>query len=342
VTRRLLLGYLGLTLFVLVVLEVPLGIQNGRTERRALEAKVEHDATNLASIAQTAVRTGSKAQLRAVASIAYRYSTDTGGRALVVQRNGIAVVDTSPAGGVRETFASRPEIAAALRGQIAQGVRYSSSLHEHLLYVAVPVASGGVVDGAVRITYPTSAVDARITRYWLILLSIAAVILALAAAAGTRLATFLIRPLRKLERAAGAVGDGDLATRAPENEGPPEVRSLAAVFNETVARLEQLLRSQSEFVADASHQLRTPLTSLRLRLENLERDLTGPGRRDLEGALEEDGGDVELRPAAGGGLDSRPSCGSGTQTTSIATCSTGRGVASAEKGSGMSESLEQA
>ena len=206
---------------------------------------------------------------------------------LVVRRNGIAVVDTSSAGGVRETFASRPEIAAALHGQVAQGVRYSSSLHEHLLYVAVPVASGGVVDGAVRITYPTSAVDARITRYWLILLAIAAVILALAAAGGTRLATFLIRPLRKLERAARAVGDGDLATRAPENEGPPEVRSLAAVFNETVARLEQLLRSQGEFVADASHQLRTPLTSLRLRLENLERDLAEPGRRDLEGALEE-------------------------------------------------------
>jgi signal transduction histidine kinase len=287
VTRRLLLGYLGLTLFVLVVLEVPLGIQNGRTERRALEAKVEHDATNLASIAQAAVRTGSHAQLAAVASIAYRYSTVTGGRVLVVRRNGIAVVDTSPAGAARETFASRPEIAAAVRGQVAQGVRYSSSLHEHLLYVAVPVAAGGVVDGAVRITYPTSAVDARVTRYWLILLAIAAVVLALAAAAGTRLAMFLIRPLRKLERAAGGVGDGDLGMRAPENEGPPEVRSLAAVFNETVARLEQLLRSQSEFVADASHQLRTPLTSLRLRLENLERDLAEPGRRDLEGALEE-------------------------------------------------------
>jgi signal transduction histidine kinase len=59
------------------------------------------------------------------------------------------------------------------------------------------------------------------------------------------------------------------------------------VFNETVARVEQLLRSQREFAADASHQLRTPLTALRLRLENLERDLAEPGRRDLEGAIEE-------------------------------------------------------
>ena len=92
-----------------------------------------------------------------------------------------------------------------MRGRVAQGTRYSSSLHEHLLYVAVPAAAGGVVDGAVRITYPTSAVDARITRYWLILLAIAAVVLALAAAAGMRLATFLIRPLRELERTAKAV-----------------------------------------------------------------------------------------------------------------------------------------
>ena len=148
---------------MLLVLEVPLGIQNSRTERRTLEAKVQHDATNLASIAQDAVETGSKAQLAAVASIAYRYSTETGGRVLVVGRNGVAVVDTRPSGRRREGFVSRPEIAAALHGRVAQGVRHSSTLHQHLLYVAVPVAAGGVVDGAVRITYPTSAVDARIT-----------------------------------------------------------------------------------------------------------------------------------------------------------------------------------
>ena len=98
---------------------------------------------------------------------------------------------------------------------------------------------------------------------------------------------FLIRPLRQLERAAGAVGDGDLAMRAPENEGPPEVRSLAAVFNETVARLEQLLRSRANSWPTPPISCGPRLTSLRLRLENLERDLAEPGRRDLEGALEE-------------------------------------------------------
>jgi signal transduction histidine kinase len=147
--------------------------------------------------------------------------------------------------------------------------------------VAVPIASGGKVHGAVRITYPFSAVDARIHRYWLILALIGAVVLAGAAVVGLGLSRFVTRPLRRLEQAAAAVGEGQLDVRAPEQEGPPEVRSLAAVFNDTVAKLARLLRSQGEFVADASHELRTPLTALRLRLESL------PPSRDRDAALRE-------------------------------------------------------
>jgi signal transduction histidine kinase len=62
------------------------------------------------------------------------------------------------------------------------------------------------------------------------------------------------------------------------------VRSLATVFNETTAKLDQLLRSQEEFVADASHQLRSPLTALRLRLENLERDVAAGDSAGARGA----------------------------------------------------------
>ena len=279
--RRLLLGYLGVTLFVLLALEVPLGIQNQRTERRDLEVKIEHDATTLASIGEDAIQAGTPAQLRRVAPEMIAYAAAVGARVVVVDRRGFARIDTSARVPGAENFAtaSRPEIRAALRGSVAYGTRYSQTLHTRLLYVAVPIASGGVVHGAVRITYPTSTVDSRIRRLWLLLGLVAAVVLAGAALIGFFTARFVTRPLRHLEQAAAAVGEGRLEARADAGDGPPEVRSLAAVFNETVATLERVLRSQQEFVADASHELRTPLTALRLRLEN--GDLDG-GLREVE------------------------------------------------------------
>jgi signal transduction histidine kinase len=267
VNRRLLLGYLGVTLFVLIALELPLGIQNQRSERRTLTAKLEHDATTLASLAEDAIQTGRQRDLAGVARVVYDYSRRTQERVVVVDRRGTARIDTSARDAGAESFASRPEIRRALLGNVASGTRWSNTLHTRLLYVAVPIASGGAVHGAARITYPTSAVDARIVRFWLLLGAVAAIVLAAAGLVGMFTARFVTRPLRGLERAAAAVGAGDLDARAPEREGPVEVRSLAHVFNETVTKLGTLLRSQEEFVADASHELRTPLTALRLRLE---------------------------------------------------------------------------
>jgi signal transduction histidine kinase len=289
VTRRLLLGYLGLTLFVLLSLEIPLGIQNQRTERRDLTANVSHDATVLAADAEDAVQAASPSQARLapLAGVAASYARRTGGRVVIANVDGYALIDTQQGAAGVESFASRPEIAAALRGSYASGVRPSSTAGGRLLYVAVPISSGGRVHGAVRITYPLSAVDARIRRYWLLLLAVAAVVLLAAALVGIRLARFVTRPLLGLETAAAAVGEGRLDVRAPERDGPPEVRSLAAAFNDTVVKVGQLLRSQREFVEDASHELRTPLTALRLRLEAAEHAAGGVAREDLDAAVAE-------------------------------------------------------
>jgi len=282
VTRRLLLGYLGVTLFVLISLEVPLGVQNQRTERRDLTANVSHDAMALAADAEDAVQTRHpNRHLGHVAAVALDYTNKTGGRVVIVDHAGIALLDTSNRVRGAENFASRPEIRLALAGRYPSGVRTSKTLHERLLYVAVPISSGGQVRGAVRITYPLSAVDARITRYWLILGLIGGVVLIGAALVGLAAARFVTRPLQRLEDAAAAVGEGRLETRADVGGGPPEVRSLASVFNGTVAKLERLVHSQEDFVADASHELRTPLTALRLRLENL------PEGVDRDAALRE-------------------------------------------------------
>jgi signal transduction histidine kinase len=285
-SRRLLLGYLSLTALVLLVLEVPLGITYARNERSRLETKVERDAVAVASVADDVLEQP-QPRLGPLRSFVEEYARDTGGRVVVVNGRGRVLVDTAPPEAGARDFSSRPEIRTALSGRVATGVRHSELLGTDLLYVAVPVSSNGQVTGATRITYPTSAVDDRVRRYRLILLAIALVVLAVAVAVGLALARFVSRPLRDVQRAAGEAAAGDLTARAPEDEGPPEVRALAVEFNDMVEKLDTLLRAQQDFVADASHQLRTPLTALRLRLENLERDLDEGGRRELEAAIDE-------------------------------------------------------
>ena len=93
---------------------------------------------------------------------------------------------------------------------------------------------------------------------------------ALATALGTVLARSLTRPLEGIEAAVAAVGAGRLSERAPVGRGPAELDALGETVNEMAERLEELVHTQRAFLADASHQLRTPLTALHLRLENLE------------------------------------------------------------------------
>ena len=281
--RRLLVGYLAIAVFVLVLLEIPLALSYARVERQALSDKVERDAVALASLTEDALERGVPVPPQ-VRRTARDYGAETGARVIVVDGSGRAVVDSAPTG--NRDFSTRPEILQALGGRIATGTRPSRTLDTNLLYVAVPVASSGVVHGAVRITYPTAAVDRRIHRYWSLLAVIAVVVLGAAAAVAALLARWVTRPLDRLEAAAESIGGGDLTARAP-TEGPPEVRRLARTFNTMASELDALLRSQDAFVADASHQLRTPLAALRLRLENLERDLGGDDMGEVQGALAE-------------------------------------------------------
>ena len=265
-TRRLLFGYLTTTLVVLLVLEIPLAIFYKQREIDRLKLGVERDATVLATQYEDLLEAGGPLDQKSADAYAQR----TGVRVVVVDKAGTSVLDT--AGRPGRDFATRPEFRSALAGIRAEGTRHSDTLHTGLLYVAVPVTSGGRVFGAVRLTLDTPEVNAVVHQYWLGLVGVAAVVLIAMAGIGWAIARSVTRPLRDLTGAAARFATGDLTTTEPDPDAPPEIAALGATMNTMAQRLDRLLAEQREFVADASHQLRTPLTALRLRLENLQSD----------------------------------------------------------------------
>jgi signal transduction histidine kinase len=78
----------------------------------------------------------------------------------------------------------------------------------------------------------------------------------------------LARPLTRLAAVAHRLGSGDLSARANDVTGADEIEELAGSFDDMAGRVERTVQAQREFVANASHQLRTPLTGMKLRLES--------------------------------------------------------------------------
>ena len=287
-TRRFLLTYLAITAFVLVALAVPLGVMVARNERDHLTTRLERDATVLATMVEDSLEGGST---DGITNVAAQYSAKTDARVIVVDPSGTAVADTGGAGDeggdVGRDFSSRPEIESALAGTRSSGSRFSETLGVNLQYVTVPVASSGRVHGAVRLTYPTGEVDRKVRGYWIRLVLLSAVVLAAVALIGTLLARSFTRPLRHLESVADTLASGDLTARTNVDSGPHEIRHLAIALDGMAARIQDLLGQQRQFTANVSHDLRTPLTALRLRLENLQDSVGAYDPEDVEAALDE-------------------------------------------------------
>jgi signal transduction histidine kinase len=279
-TRRLLVSFVSITVFGLALFGIPLGLSFANRERDRLLFDIERDADTMAASVN-----GQPAEWPRDAISAY--AQRTGGRVVVVDSTGRSLFDTDAPNGPSSDFASRPEIQEALRGNRVDGTRHSNTVGGDLLFVAVPTNDDGRVNGAVRITYPTATLDERVRRAWTRLAMLGIVVVAVVAGVAFLVARSLSRPVRRLEDATEGLASGALQVRVDESLGPRELRHLGATFNRMADRMMNVLNAEKRFVADASHQLRTPLTALRLRLENLETSATDAERPAIDAAVSE-------------------------------------------------------
>ena len=257
----------GITLAVLAAHDVPLAGHLRTVERDRIVTTLERDAFTLAGRLEEVLEDGGPLGDPALQALADRYRAIEGARVTATDRTGHAVLISDEDAAAGADYSTRPEIADAVAGRATTGERYSRTLGLNLLYVAVPVRSGENIVGAVRLTYPSRLVDSRVDDRVRGLLVVALISVATAVIAAVLLAGTVTRPIQHLRTATDRLANGDLAARAPATDGPAEIRSLATSFNLMAARLSDVLTAQAAFAGDASHQLRTPLTSLRVRLE---------------------------------------------------------------------------
>ncbi|HWM10826.1 MAG TPA: histidine kinase dimerization/phospho-acceptor domain-containing protein, partial [Solirubrobacteraceae bacterium] len=250
-------------MLAVVALEVPLII----SMRDRVDAEVKSQALSQAEIVATSIE-DELINRDGLEQVTERAARTLRGRVIVVGRGGRLLADSAGEERIGIDYSTRPEIATALGGEPDQMERRSDTLNQTILATAVPVRRTGGTEtiGAVRVTQSVEAVNRATRRATVGLVAIGLLVLLLGLGAGAVIAGQVAGPVRRLDQAARRVAEGDLAARA-KVEGSAEQQRLARTFNDMTGRLERLLESHREFVADASHQLRTPLSGLRLRLE---------------------------------------------------------------------------
>jgi signal transduction histidine kinase len=288
VRTRLVVSFVYVLLVVIVALTVPLAIVLRDRARSELEALTLTNAQTIAAVLNRD-RLGEDApDRRALVRDMRRYAADVGGRVVILDAGGIVLAD-SDGEDLGRDFASpgRPEVARALASQPNAEVRMSEDEGGDIAVAAAPIIDEGELVGVVRISRGVQTVQNNVGRATAAIVAVALGGLLAGLGIALALARSLARPLSRLAAAAQRLGAGDLSTRAGKLEGGTEVDELAGSFDEMADRFERTVRGQREFVANASHQLRTPLTGMKLRLEAAVADSDGAVREQLLAADKE-------------------------------------------------------
>jgi signal transduction histidine kinase len=160
-----------------------------------------------------------------------------------------------------------PSVGERIVEQVGRQGIEEDGVQDGRLLVIVPVPSSGRSGYVVRAERPYSQVRTRTYATWVLMLGLAAVVLVVVTALARARARRIARPLQELAQAADALGHGDFSVRAVRS-GVAEIDQVSENLERTARRLGGMLERERSFSADASHQMRTPLTAVRIGLES--------------------------------------------------------------------------
>ena len=267
---RLLGIVLALVVLVLLGLGVPLGRNVAAAEQQQLFLDRLTDTSRFASLAQRPLIDGQpkllEPQLR-------RYEEVYGITVALLDSNRNVVASSRPDVDVTGADVSG-KVTEALVGRLPEAPPLLMPWNDAQLVLAEPVLLDGEPRGAVVTFSPTTKTHRKVLLWWSLMLVGSALVLSLAVFAALPLVRWTLRPVQRLDNATGkllgAIVSGRPVPPVGSDSGPPELRQLSRSFDQMAASVGDVLAAQRAFVADASHQLRNPLTALKLRLSNLE------------------------------------------------------------------------
>ncbi|MEU4548300.1 sensor histidine kinase [Nonomuraea dietziae] len=286
--RRLLAVLVPLAVLLVAALGVPLSVSVAEREMQETYVDRLNDVGRFASLAETALSTG---RTEALHQELARYRELYGIPVAVIDPSGAVLL--GPAGAYQEAARAEPAlpriVTAALAGARSEPSGEWAPWDDSALVVAEPVGRDSEVVGAVVTISDLSKTRCRILVRWARLAGLGLLPLIALVAVAWPVSAWVLRPVRELDAASSRISQGDLTTRADAEAGPVELRRLAGSFNTMMDAVENAVQRQRAFVSDASHQLRNPLTSLRLAVESLEPHLRadGDGRQVYDVAVDE-------------------------------------------------------
>ncbi|MFH8381772.1 ATP-binding protein [Kitasatospora sp. NPDC018058] len=280
--RRLLAVLTALIGTAVLLLSLPLAdsYARGRTEHLLLQRRA--DGVRFADLAN---RIRTDADRRELDAELTRYAQLYGAAVTVVDTAGHTVGQAGPAPGGAAALDAQSR---ALTGRSTEALPTVRPWGPDTVVLAEPVGQDERVGGAVLLTVPTDAARHDVLVRWVLIAAGAVTAFGAAALVAAGIARWLLRPVDDLDRAVATVAGGRFEVRVAADTGPPELRRLRRHFDGMARAVADALRRQRDFVADASHQLRNPLATLVLQLENTEPHVRpGPGRQAHALALDE-------------------------------------------------------